>query len=973
MTDIHGFKLVRETQIPEINARAEFFRHTKTGAELLSIINDDKNKVFGISFRTPPEDSTGVAHILEHSVLCGSRKYPVKEPFVELLKGSLKTFLNAFTYPDKTCYPVASQNLQDFYNLIDVYLDAVFHPRITKDILQQEGWHYELATPEDPMTYKGVVYNEMKGAYSSPDNILGEKVQQSLFPDTPYGIDSGGDPKKIPDLTYEQFYEFHRRYYHPSNSRIFFSGDDDPVTRLEIADSYLGDFDRLELNSTIPLQASFSEPGRLTVPYDPGEVDDGQAKGMITLNWLFPEEPEPVRTMAYNALNYILLGMPGSPLRKALIDSGLGEALAGGGLEDELCQLFFSTGLKGVLMEDAEKVEAVVLETLKKLSVKRGIKKETVEAALNTIEFSLRENNTGNFPQGLLLMLRSLTTWLYDRDPLALVAFEAPLNELKKKVSENPDFFSDMIEQMFLNNPHRTMLILKPEPGFAVTQATEEEARLQKAKDAMTPGEIQGIIDNTQTLRSLQEAPDSPEALATIPSLKLDDLERKNKIVPIRCQEHLDTEILTHDLFTNGIIYLDVGFNLHGLKQGLLPYIRLFARALLEMGTDKEDYVSLSERISRKTGGIHSAFFTSALHKEETGSAWMFLRGKAVADKTEDLLEILKEVLLGVKLDDRNRFKQMVLESKARKEQALIPSGHQVVTKRLSSHFSEADWVSEQISGLDYLFFLRELADLIDQDWPGVLATLEEVRNALVHRGGMILNVTVDQKGWSSVEPLIEKFLGSIPSGTFRAAKWARVQPPFFEGLTIPARVNYVGKGAAIYPLGYRFHGSALVITKHIRNSWLWDRIRVQGGAYGAFCSIDRFSGALTFVSYRDPNLLKTLDVFDESAKFLRTTPLGHEVLSKAIIGTIGEIDQHRLPDAEGHVSMLRWLTNQTEEERQQIRDEVLGTTEAHFREFADVLDKVGKTGIVKVLGSKETIEDASKDREGWLQIRKIL
>lgn len=971
MTVIHGFELVREAQIPEINARAEFYRHARTGAELLSVISDDKNKVFGIAFRTPPEDSTGVAHILEHSVLCGSRKFPVKEPFVELLKGSLKTFLNAFTYPDKTCYPVASQNLQDFYNLIDVYLDAVFYPRITEHIFQQEGWHFELDTPDAPMTYKGVVYNEMKGAYSSPDNILGEKIQQSLFPDTPYSIDSGGDPEKIPELTYEQFKDFHQRYYHPSNARIFFSGDDDPLKRLEIADGYLRDFDRLELDSHIPLQMPIEEPLSLTVPFDPGEEE--VPKGMVTLNWLFPEVPEPSQTMALNALNYILLGMPGSPLRKALIDSGLGEALAGGGLEDELCQLFFSVGLKGVRKENAERIERLVLETLKRLSSKGGIKRQTVEAALNTIEFSLRENNTGRFPQGLLLMLRSLTTWLYDRDPLALLAFEAPLDDLKKRAAGNPDFFSELIDRYFLKNPHRTILILKPEPGHAARQAAEEQKRLQKAKASMGSEEIQEVIENTRALRRLQETPDAPEALATIPSLRIEDLDRKNKIVPIKHLKHPETDVLIHDLFTNGITYLDLGFNLHGLKQGLLPYVRLFSKALLEMGTDKEDYVSLSERISRKTGGIHPAFFTSAIREQETGAAWMFLRGKAVTDKTADLLDILREVLLGVKLDNRDRFKQMVLESKARKEQALVPSGHQVVSKRLSCHFSEADWASEQIGGLDYLFFLRELEGLIDQDWPGVLASLEEVRGTLVRRGGMVLNFTVDGKGWSSVEPAMAKFVNSMPSGALREEKWTRVQPPFFEGLTIPAQVNYVGKGATLYPLGYEFHGSALVITKLLRNSWLWDRIRVQGGAYGAFCSIDRYSGALIFVSYRDPNLLKTLDVYDGAGKFLRTTPLDSETVSKAVIGTIGEIDQHRLPDSEGHMSMLRWLTNQTEEERQQIRDEVLGTAEKHFRDFADVLDKVRDTGIVKVLGSRDTILEASKDRQGWLEIQKVL
>jgi len=972
MAETHGFECIREQAIPELNARAEIHRHVRTGAELLSILNEDENKVFGITFRTPPADSTGVAHILEHSVLCGSRKYPVKEPFVELLKGSLKTFLNAMTYPDKTCYPVASQNVQDFYNLIDVYLDAVFYPRITPQILQQEGWHFEIERPDGPMIYKGVVFNEMKGAYSSPDSLLSEYSQQSLFPDTPYGLDSGGDPGRIPDLTYERFREFHRRYYHPSNARLFFYGDDDPVRRLEIADGYLRDFDPLEVDSRVPLQAPFSDPLRLTRPFDPGEDEQGADKGMVTVNWMFPGEPDPEEALALHAVNHILLGMPGSPLRKALIESGLGEALAGGGLENELRQTIFSCGLKGVSMEKGQAVEPLILETLGGL-VERGIDPEAVEAAVNTIEFGLRENNAGPYPRGLLLMLRALTSWLYDRDPLALVAFEKPLSALKARIAQNPACFQEMIDRYFLRNPHRTTLTLRPEPGLAARQAAEEQQRLQAAREAMGPEDLQKAVETTQQLRELQERPDPPEALAAIPFLKLKDLDREGKKIPEEARTVQGVDLLLHDLFTNGITYLDVGFNLHGLRPGLLPFVKLFARALLEMGTEAEDYVSLTRRISRKTGGIHSAFFTSAANGDARGAAWMFLRAKAMTPKAGDLLEILRDILLHVRLDNRDRFRQMVLEAKARKEQGLIPSGHQVVLKRISSHFGEPDWAAEQMSGLNHLFFLRELVDMVDQDWPAVLNALEEVRGTLVRRGALTLNATVDREGWTRVAPLVEGFLESLPAEEAENSVWSRIHPPRFEGLTLPAQVNYVGKGAVLDPLGYRFHGSALVVTRYLRNAWLWDRIRVQGGAYGAFCTIDRLSSALTFVSYRDPNLLKTIQAFDESGRFLRQAPLGREELTKAIIGTIGEIDQHRLPDAAGHVSLLRRLTGQTEEELQRIREEVLETGEAHFRAFADVLDGVRDTGIVKVLGSREAIEAASADRPGWLEIRKVL
>jgi Zn-dependent M16 (insulinase) family peptidase len=573
MAIIHGFERIREQDIPELKTRAELFRHVKTGAQLLSLMNEDENKVFGITFRTPPSDSTGVAHILEHSVLCGSRKYPVKEPFVELLKSSLQTFLNAMTYPDKTCYPVASQNVQDFYHLIDVYLDAVFYPRLTPFILQQEGWHFELEKPEEPLTYKGVVFSEMKGVYSSPDSLLAEYSQQSLFPDTTYGFDSGGRPEEIPSLTFEQFKAFHEKYYHPSNARVYFYGDDDPEKRLKFINECFKNFEPLEVDSGVQLQKPFEDPRRLTRSFAVG--GDDESRGMVTLNWLVGETADREQNLAFHILAYMLLGMPGSPLRKALIDSKLGEDLAGEGLGSELRQMYFSTGLKGIAFEDADKVEDLVLDTLTRL-VKEGIDPHTIEAAVNTMEFTLRENNTGNFPRGLGLMLRALTTWLHEEDPLALVAFEAPLDAVKSQLASKQSFFEEMIDRMFLKNPHRK------------EEAAERE-KLSKAHEAMNSVDLQEVISNAKALKRIQETPDTPEALATIPTLRLEDLDGKNKTIPLTSLEQEKTPVLYHDLFTNGIAYLDLGFNLHTLPQKYLPYVRLFGRALLEMGTEKED------------------------------------------------------------------------------------------------------------------------------------------------------------------------------------------------------------------------------------------------------------------------------------------------------------------------------------------------------------------------------------------------
>ncbi len=965
----HCFESLWVREIPELKARAEMFRHVGTGADLLSLVSEDENKVFGITFRTPPADSTGIAHILEHSVLCGSRKYPVKEPFVELLKSSLKTFLNAMTYPDKTCYPVASQNVKDFYNLVDVYLDAVFYPRLTPFVFQQEGWHYELDNPADPLSYKGVVFNEMKGAYSSPDTLLAEYSQQSLFPANPYGFDSGGDPKKIPNLTFEQFKAFHEKYYHPSNARVFFYGNDEPEERLRLVNDYLKDFYRLPVDSAIPLQPRFQEPLRFTRAFPSGE---DSLKAMFTLNWLLDETHRIEQNLGFHMLEYMLLGMPGSPLRKALMDSRLGEDLAGVGLGSELRQMYFSTGLKGIAPERADDVEALILSTLSRL-VQEGIHPHTVEAAQNTIEFILRENNTGSYPRGLVLMLRSLTTWLYDEDPLALVAFEAPLEALKRTASASPSHFESLIDRHFLHNVHRTSLLLRPDPDLAKELDRTEKERLLQAHSSMTPSALQKIATDSAALKAIQETPDPPQALALIPSLKLSDLDRVNKSIPLTLTQEKGCDLLYHDLFTSGIVYLDIGFNLYALPEKALPYVPLFSRALLEMGTEDEDFVSLTQRISRKTGGIRPSLFASSVRDSQQGSAWLFLRGKAMFKQTRDLLDIFRDVLLKVRLDNRERFLQMVLEAKARLEENLVPSGHQVVSTRLRALFSEADWAEEQMKGISQLFFLRTLSKGVEENWPEVLRALEEIRTLLINRSALLVNATAGAVEWDSIQPTVNEFLDALPSLPFQRKLWSPKPITDFEGMTLPAQVNYVGKGVNLYAQGYRYHGSTHAITRYLRNAWLWEKIRLQGGAYGAFCSFDKHSGALTFVSYRDPNLLKTLETFDGSAQFLKDLKIGDDELVKGIIGTIGDIDQYQLPDAKGYTSMVRHLTKENEEQRQKMRDEILGATKKDFQSFGEILESAMPRGVVKVLGSETAIREAETKNPGWLKLVKVL
>lgn len=972
MTTIHGFELVNETQIDEINTLARRYRHVQTGAELLSLINDDENKVFGITFRTPPPDSTGIAHILEHSVLGGSKKYPLKEPFVQLIKGSLKTFLNAMTYPDRTVYPVASTNLQDFYNLVDVYLDAVFHPLITPHHLDQEGWHYELEEIDAPLKYKGVVFSEMKGAYSSPENLLYRTSQQALYPDTAYGLDSGGDPAVIPNLTYEQFKSFHTTYYHPSNALIYFYGDDDPTERLRLLDAVLSQFQAQPVDAFVAEQPRFPAPRRVIRPYGVDAASDQAPKDFVQINWLLPTAEDADLVMGLSLLSYALLGTQASPLRKRLIDSGLGEDVTGGGLSTTLREMTFSAGLKGVAPGHDAEVEQLILDILADLA-QTGIDPEMVEAAYNTFEFSLRENNTGSSPRGLSIMFRALRNWLYGRDPLAPLAFEGPLAAVRHSLDTDPHYLQSLIRTYLLENTHRVTVVLSPDPEYNAARAAEEQARLDAASAALDQASRGRIVANTLELKQRQEAQDTPELLALLPTLQLSDLDREIKTVPTAIQEVNGGTLLYHDLFTNGIVYLDLGFNLEGVDAELIPYARLFSQALTEMGTETEDFVKLAQRIGRTTGGIYASSMISSRREVDEPAAWLMVHGKSTAAQAPAMLDILRDILLTVKLDNRDRLRQIVLKNKARAEGGLTPGGHSVVDGRLRAAYSTASWVSEQWNGLDHLFFLRRLATDLDQDWEGVLAKLEAARAQIVNRQGMVVNVTLDADNWARFEPHLRELVGTLPAQETAPAVWVRPELPEGEGLSVPAQVNYVGKGANLYDLGYPYDGSIHVISNHLRTSYLWDKVRVQGGAYGAFCRFSQQSGVWTFLSYRDPNLLETLQVYDQTADFLRKLELSDDDLTKSIIGAIGVLDAYQLPDAKGYSALVRYLVGETDAMRQATRDQVLSTTAADFRAFAEVMDAVRDAGRTVVLGAADALQQANAARGDFLKIQRVL
>ncbi|MEN8242953.1 MAG: peptidase M16, partial [Chloroflexota bacterium] len=681
---------------------------------------------------------------------------------------------------------------------------------------------------------------------------------------------------------------------------------------------------------------------------------------------------DPETNLGLGILNHILVGTQASPLRKALIDSRLGDDVIGGGLGSVLKQISFSTGLKGVSKADLEKVETLVDDTLVGL-VENGIDPKMIAASMNTVEFALRENNTGSFPRGLGLMLGALTKWLHDMDPFESLAFEAPLQSIKRRLEEGERFFEDLIKSLFLANAHRAVVILEPDAELNQREADAEKARLQNVKDAMSQADLEAIVRNTAELKELQAAPNSPEALATLPALTLDDLEKENKHIPLEVLDLDGVELLYHDLFTNGIVYLDLVFDLRSIPQELIPYLQLFVGGLIKMGTTEEDFVMLSQRIGRETGGISPSLMIQDKFESEESAVKLIVRAKSTVEKVAPMLDILRDILLTTNYDNQERFRQIITERKARMESSLVPGGHSVANRRLKASHSLAGWFTEEVHGIENLFFTRDLLEKIDQDWASVAAKFAEIREKVVDRSGMLINLTLDRGNFEQIRKQLSSFVEHIPVKNNPAESWAPAAQSGGEGFVVPAQVNYVGKGANISEMGYQHHSSISVILKYLRTTYLWDKIRVMGGAYGAFTAYDRFSGSFNYISYRDPNLLESLENYDSTPAFLREFELSPEELVKTIIGTIGDIDQYQLPDAKGYSSMSRYLLGYDDEARQAAREQILATTEQDFRNFATVLDKVAANGRVVVVGSADAIEQANQQVDGLMEVKKVL
>ena len=964
--DHTGFTLIEEKNMPEVCGTARLWKHDVTGAQILSIVNDDENKCFGAAFRTPPKNSTGVTHIIEHSVLCGSRKYPVKEPFVNLLKGSLQTFLNAFTFPDKTCYPVASANLQDFYNLIDVYMDAVFHPLISENSFRQEGWHIEADSPDGPWQYKGVVFNEMKGVYSSPDACLAEETQHAVFPDTLYSLESGGRPSDIPSLTYQAYRDFYSTYYHPSNARFFFWGDDPEEKRLAIVREELKEYSRRNVDSAIPLQPPFTAPHQVEIPYAvPPEAKD--PKCLFTLNWLLGERTDVEACITLEMLENILEGMPGSPLRRALISSGLGEDTTGGGLETELRQMYYSTGLKGIARKDIGRAETLIFDTLADLAEK-GIPSSAVEAAVNTVEFNYRESNSGNFPRGLTAMLQALSVWLYDASPLTGLAWEAPLAHIKERLASGERVFENAIRSCFLENESRSLVILTPDAGLAARQEKEERSRLDRIQAAASPAEREEVCRITRELNAAQSAEDSPEASATIPNLHVSDLPAKNRVIPCTVETEGSVTRVGHELPTRGIAYATMLLPMPEIPDRLLPLLPLFTRTLTDTGTARRDYSELGSAISAKTGGMAASNLILA-DLEGGCHLYLSLAGKAVEDKIPDMFGLFSEMLLEPCRDKDvllTRVHEMLAEEKPRLEQMLLASGHAAVMQRVSARFTRDGALSEKITGISYLGAVRSLLQDFDAKKEQILDDLETLRGMLLHSAGAVVDCTAGKNGIDAVFSGGMNLLSSLPAGTGgRGLQNTALLPSCpAEVFATPSQVNYVGKGCNLYALGWKFSGAAQVILRYLRMGYLWDSVRVKGGAYGVSCRLGRSTGNFVCTSYRDPNVSGTISAYDGIADYLSGMSLNREELERAIVGAIGDLDLYMLPDARGVKSLYQYLAGDTEEKRQRMREEMLSTTADDFRAFAGIMAEAKTHGAVSVIGGSRALEEGT--RLGW-------
>ena len=953
-----GFRICKKEIIKEVNSTAYLMEHEVSGARLFYLANEDDNKVFTIGFRTPPSDDTGVPHILEHSVLCGSRKYHLKEPFVELVKGSLNTFLNAMTYPDKTVYPVASRNDNDFYNLMDVYLDAVFYPLIYKNkfTLKQEGWHYELENADDLLQYNGVVYNEMKGVYSSPDSYLEYYGKKILFPDTTYRFESGGLPAAIPQLTQEDFINFHKTYYSPENSFIYLYGDMNIEETLEHLDSYLKEFPKTgKVHSEIPLQQPLAKTAEFEGTYPVPEGAPTEAMTFHEVQIVAADMRDQKTVMALRLLENVLLESEGAPLRRALLDAGVAKDISGS-MSGSMRQNIFSIRASGSEPGQKDAFVKALYHNLQKISME-GIDKELLEAALNSAEFKLREADFGTYPKGLIYGLSVLDSWIYDIDPVSSLRYEPMLQELRDAVNTN--YYEALIETNLLDNTHRVILTLTPEQGKEEKEQAELAKELAAVKEKMSRSELEHYAAECAELHQRQAMPDSEEDLASIPLLERKDIKRETEKL-ITVKEQVDGGTLLYQaLPTNKVTYLNWYFDMSGISPELLPYCNLLSDVLGKLNTDEYSYADLAKYTDMYTGGI--SFQMEALSKENDCNDYTVkfsLAAKCLTAKLPELFKILKAMTLHTRFEDKNRLKELIDQVKTDWDNTFFGKGQTVAAVRLASYFSAKARVTEQ-DYYSYYQFIKSLAENFDAEADRVTENLQKLLSVFFNKAQYLLSYSCDEADRAEVRRKALDFAAVLPGGSEASGKEAKLLPlpEKNEAIITPGKVQYVLAGGDYHKHGYDYCGSMLVLTTMLRYEYLWTKIRVQGGAYGANAVFDR-NGVMYFSTYRDPQLKNSLEAFRTLPDWLDNLELTDREMTKYVIGTMSGVDVPLTNSLKVSRAAMQELLAVTDADRQKTREEILDVTLADIKALAKMIREVLADNYICVVGGQQAIEE---------------
>ena len=958
--DLAEYEILDEHRVEDVQSDGFILRHKKSGARIAILSNNDDNKVFYIGFRTPPEDETGVPHIIEHTTLCGSKKFPVKDPFIELAKGSLNTFLNAMTYPDKTVYPVASCNDQDFKNLMDVYLDAVFNPNITKyeEIFKQEGWHYELTGKDDELKINGVVYNEMKGAYSSPDEVLSSQIYRSLFPDNTYSKDSGGNPEYIPKLTYEAYLDFYHKYYHPSNSYIYLYGDMDVVERLEWLDKeYLSLYDYKKVNSEINKQPAFDEIKNVEAQYSITMDDSQENKTYLSYNRVVGDTLDKMLYQAFDVLDYALVSSPGAPVKQALIDAGIGDDVYGS-YDAGILQPVFSFVAKNANASQADEFESIIENTLKEV-VKTGINKEALLAGINSSEFKFREADFGQFPKGLLFGLNCLDSWLFD-DMKPFIHLECLDTFAKLRRAVDTDYFEKLIQEYLLDNTHGSSVTVKPKRGLGNEKEEALAKELSDYKASLSDEEIKKLVEDTEHLKKYQEEPSSDEDLRKLPMLTRADMKKNAMPFSNIEDELLDVKVVRHDIESNGIDYISFLFDAGDFEQSELGYLGFFTNALGLVSTEKYSYTDLANATNIYTGGISTGTASHPDIKDRNNFVFKFeVKLKVLEKNLDKALELMQQMLLTSDFTDTKRLGELVAQIKARLQANLSSSGHLVAAMRSMSSFSRYALYQDELKGIAFYRSICRIEKELSESPERVSDKLAAIAKKLFARNRMLISFTGNNKAYGNAKTSLEKVIAGFNKMS-TIGKQAEVHfNTAKEAFVDASQIQYVAKTGDFVCEGYEYTGALRLLRIILSYDYLWINVRVKGGAYGCMNTFLR-SGESYFVSYRDPNLSDTLDVYDRIPEYIKSFSPDERDMTKYIIGTFSALDTPMNPEAKGSRSLSAYLEGITYEQIQKERDEILNAQPEDIRRLADLVEAVLKKDSICVIGNENMIKESA-------------